>query len=287
MFSFLPGSKLTVDVGGSGVTINPETVSIDQTFQETNFEVKTLQDRNMVKESLVQKRATASFSFVYFMDGATIDSLIWEWFGLSKTGMKFDINPVVTANPIQKDFYLVTLGKSLKVSNAVIEDLEIEVRHNTIAKVTVTGSAKLVEILDNVPAQFTPTDTPQNYIGNNYITVQVGNDELQSVVANALSIRRSIEWLDQPTIHSVEAGEIYVPTIPIQTDLSVSGRYTILLRDNTLTAKDDSITLTSGTLQVHLGLCNISERLGVEQVLTKTLDYKLRPQASGSYIQYI
>ena len=286
MFTFLPGSKLVIDNNGSGVTINPESISIDQTFQETNFSLKTIQTPNMVKESLVQKRAQASFSFTYHMDAGAIDSVIWGWAGLVESNtLKFDINPVITARPIEKDFYLATLNKNVKVSNAVLEDIEVQVGHDKIAKLVISGSAKLVEVLNTIP--FTPSTTEQNYLGNNFIDVNIGGTGLQSVLTSSLSIRKSITWLDQPTIHSRIAGDIYVPTVPIQTEFSVSGRYTILLTDNNLTARDDSIILTSGAFKLNLDNCTISDRVGIEKVLTKSLDFKMRPQSSDSYIQYI
>jgi len=287
LFTFLPGSKLVIDNDGSGVTINPESITIDQTFQETNFSLKTIHTPNMVKESLVQKRATASFSFTYYMDGGAIDTVIWDWAGLSEsqsTALKFEIDPVIKTNPVQKDFYLATLNKNVKVSNAVLEDIEVQVGHDKVASIVISGSAKLVEVVDTIP--YTPSSSSQNYLGNSYIDVIVGGSTLQSVLNSSLSIRKSITWLDQPTLHSRLAGDIYVPTIPVQTEFSVSGRYTVLLTDNNLTARDDSIILTSGNFKLNLDNCSISDRVGIEKVLTKTLDFKMRPQSSDSYIQY-
>ena len=289
MFTFLQGSTLVIDIAGSGFVINPETVSMSQTFQETNYSSKTLQDRNMINESFIQKRSTASFSFTYFIsDNHLDDGHIWEWFGFSKSSSKYSISPVVSNAPVQRDIYLDThTGKKVKFSNAVVESLEVDLRHDQIAKVVVSVSGTLLEIIEAIPA-LTGTSHSGSYLGNNYLTIELAGQELQGVIANSLAFRRSVQWLEQPTIHSVQAGEIYVPTIPIQQDLSISGRYTIILQDTSIDTTNSNIKLTTGNLEVYLDNCNISERLGIDKVLTKTLDFKVRPTiiTEDSYIQY-
>lgn len=286
-YTFLPGSTLNIAVGASVYSINPEAFTVSQTYQETNFPMKTLQDRNMVSESLVQRRGTASFSFSYFLsDIHTDDGFIWSWFGLTNSSKKYTINPVM-GSPIQNTIYLNTLeGKKIQVSGAVIETLELEIRHNAIAKVMVTGSASLVSVVNTVPA--VTVSKTGGYIGNNFIKLTKGSTDVAGIVNNSLSLRKGIEWLDQPTIHSVEAGEMYVPTIPYQTDLSVAGRFTTVLTDNTITSTIDKLKIESGKLEIYLDNCSITERLDISQYLVKSMDFKLKPTSTlDSYINYI
>lgn len=287
--TFLKGSKILFDVNGTGFEINPGVVSIDQTFQETNYSAKTLQDRNMVQHSIVQKKASATFSFDYYLSANNLDDEhILQWFGLTKSTNTYILTPVIDAQPVKRDFYLNTIdGKKIKVSDAVMEVLDLDVRHDTIAKITVTGSARLMEIIDAVPALSASTYTGP-LLGNKFIVAEVAGIGLQGIIANKISISKTIEWLDQPTIHSSESGEIYIPTIPIITELSVSGRFTVILKDNDLSTHNSSIKISSGKLEVYLDNCNVSERLGLDQVFGKTLDFKLQPNiiTKNSYIKY-
>ena len=284
-YTFLPGSTLSIDIDGSGYAINPESFTVSQTFQETNFSLKTLQDRTMIEESLVQKIATGSFNFSYYLsDVHTDDGFIWEWFGLTKSSSRYNINSVMADAPIMGTIYLNTLdGKKVKVENAVIETLDLEFGPDTITKVSLSGSASLISTIDSFTLS-TATKTG-TYLGAHPVIITEGATDIQGIINKSLSLRKGIEWLDQPTVHSVEAGEIYVPTIPYQTDLSVTGRYTYVLTDNELTANIDTLEIDCGILEIHLGSCSITGRMDIEQYLVKTRDFKLKP-GSTSYIQY-
>lgn len=288
VYTFLPGSKLLFHKEGTGlIEINPESLSLDQTFQETNFSRKTLQEKFLVNESIVQKKATASFSFGYYLsDDVNVDGHILEWF-FDDSGPVFNMPVLATTSiPVQRDFYLNTIdGKKLKVSGAVIESYELEIGPNKLSKAIVSGTAKLLEVVDSIPSE---TIVPHNkgYHGNHHIQVEVGGADTKGIINTIVAIRKSIDWLDQPTLHSSEAGELYVPSIPIHSDFSISGRFTTVLTNNTIEEKDDTLKIVCGSLSLDLAKANFTDRVGVDNYLTKTTDFKAVPSYGDYTITY-
>lgn len=288
MYTFLNGSKLLFDYGSSFRQLDVESITLDQTFQETNYPVKTLQERIMVDESIVQKRAIANFSFAYYLSDDGRDGHIMEWF-LDKDGSNYNMPMISTGNALpQVSFYLETReGKKIKVNGAVVENVDFELGPDKLTRITVTGSAELLEVVDSIPV-LPRHPKPASYLGNHPLIIHVNNTDLgaRGLLNTSLSIRKDVEWLDQPTIHSSEAGEIYTPSIPIYTNLSISGRIVTVLDTNLIEEDTKSIRIQAGSFDINLEHCSTSDRIGVDRYFTKTTDFKVRPIVGTYYLTY-
>jgi len=116
-YSFLRESKLYIVYSGTRYRIyTSSAVSLDQTFAEDSYSVKTLHDQSkMFEGSTVNKANPASFSFDVPLTKEKDESVIIELLGNLTDGQlkKFDI-------------YVVTTNSTFKLENAIITSASMD-----------------------------------------------------------------------------------------------------------------------------------------------------------------
>ena len=116
-YSFLRESKLYIVYGGTKYRIyTSSAISLDQTFAEDSYSVKTLHDQSkMFEGSIINKANPASFSFDVPLTIEQDESVITTLLGNLTDGQlkKFDI-------------YVVTTNSTFKLENAIITSASMD-----------------------------------------------------------------------------------------------------------------------------------------------------------------
>ena len=116
-YSFLRESKLYIVYGGTKYRIyTSSAISLDQTFAEESYSVKTLHDQSkMFEGSIINKANPASFSFDVPLTTEQHESVI------------ITLSGGLTAGQLNKfDIYVVTNSSTFKLENAIITSASMD-----------------------------------------------------------------------------------------------------------------------------------------------------------------
>ena len=168
-YSFLRESKLYIEYGGTKYRIyTSSAVSLDQTFAEDSYSVKTLHDQSkMFEGSIINKANPASFNFDVPLTIEQDESIIIELLGNLTDGQLKDF-----------DIYVVTTNSTFKLENAIITSAEIDFVPENPFMIRIEGEGTKLSkavIVTHTAGAFTVTQT--------YTITTVGNTDFTLVGA--------------------------------------------------------------------------------------------------------
>ena len=294
-YSFLRESKLYIVYGGNKYRIyTTSAISLDQTFAEDAYSVKTLHDQSkMFEGTSVTKANPASFSFDVPLTVEKDESLIVDLATIVETEVDAGIT---TQNLRTFDIYIQTGSSTFKLESAVITGATFDFVPTNQFQIRCEGQGKKLTRVGNesysIPGSAqseSATRTP--LIVYPYLTIDSLN--MSSIISCNLQIQNEIAWTPYETLNDslevTDSSNAIFPTTFTLGKRIASGEIRQYQTDNNVTQFDDfstssNLTIkgfkmgtpTSGTpfFQVNLNPIMYTARLQMGEAYSQSYDFR-------------
>jgi len=298
-YSFLRESKLYIVYGsGNGVKYRVYTssaISLDQTFAEESYSVKTLHDQSkMFEGSKITQANPANFSFDVPLTIEKNESIMLTL----ATELDTTAEGGITVQKLKSfDAYIQTGSSTFKIEGAVITGATFDfVQENQFTlrlegqgkKLTRAGSETFTIPCDST---FSESSTRTPLIVYPYLTMD--SLDMSSIISCNLQIQNSINWLENQTVHNTQSvtnsSNAIFPTNYTLDTRTISGEVRQYQTDNNVTQFDDFSTSTNMTIkafqigkpsdgtpffQINLNPVMYTARMQVEEVYSQSYDFR-------------
>ena len=246
-YSFLRESKLYIVYSGTRYRIyTSSAISLDQTFAEDSYSVKTLHDQSkMFEGSIINKANPASFSFEVPLTIEKDESVIIDLLGDLTDGQlkKFDI-------------YVVTTNSTFKLENAIITSAEMDFVPDNPFIVRLEGQGtKLSRAGDenfSLPGSAhseSSTRTPLMV----YPVITADSLDMNNIISINFQLSNDVEWTKYTNLHSslsvTNSSNAMFPSAYTVKTRTASGEIRQYQTDNNITQFDDFSTNTDLTIK--------------------------------------
>ena len=285
-YSFLRESKLYIVYSGTRYRIyTSSAISLNQTFAEDSYSVKTLHDQSkMFEGSIINKANPASFSFDVPLTVEKDESIIIDLLGDLTDGQlkKFDI-------------YVVTTNSTFKLENAIISNAQMDFLPENPFIVRVDGEGtKLSRAGDenfSLPGSAqseSSTRTPLQV----YPVITADSLDMNNIISVNLRISNEINWTNHTTLQSslavTNSSNAMFPSAYTVGKRTASGEIRQYQTDNNVTQFDDFSTNTDLTIkaikmgeasnatpffQIQLNPVSYTARMDPAEVFSQSYDF--------------
>ena len=292
-YSFLRESKLYIVYGsGNGVKYRIYTssaISLDQTFAEDSYSVKTLHDQSkMFEGSKITKANPASFSFdvplTIEKNESIMLTLATELDSTSEGGIS-----------VQKlksfDAYIQTGSSTFKLEGAVITGATLDFVQENQFTLRLEGQGKKLTRAGN--ESFTIPGSAQSESSTRtplivYPVISADSLNMTSIISANLQIQNEIQWTPYETINDslevTSSSNAIFPTTYTLGKRIVSGEIRQYQNDNNVTQFDDFSTSTNLIMKaIQVG--NASNATPFLQINVNPVMYTARMQMQDVYSQ--
>jgi hypothetical protein len=275
--TFAKGTTVILFNGTASRELLVESITASQTFLEDSRSVKTLHVPNNVQDTFTNQKSAVSVEFSCLL--TPTDSMLFEWFGFSRSGNRYNISPTNTNLPTLT-LFIKSPGTTYKVSTVYATTLGFKLDPNNVLGVTVsaTGSDLVTDIAPTPTTRQTRSDFLHGSLN------LIGHSRLAGITCE---VSKEISWVEDKTIHSILAG-IHKSTKAICTGLAIGGSITNYKRDNTLGTSSGVVDLRyAGKFSIYLGACKFLDRWDLaSDVHKKITDYKLLHTSTTNYVEF-
>jgi len=285
-YSFLRESKLYIVYGGTRYRIyTSSAVSLNQTFAEDSYSVKTLHDQSkMFEGSSINAANPASFSFDVPLTVEKDESVIIDLLGDLTDGQlkKFDI-------------YIVTTNSTFKLENAIIMNATMDFILDTPFIVRLEGEGTKLSRAGNesysLPGSAqseSSTRTPLMI----YPVISADSLDMNNIMSINLRISNEINWTNFETLQNslavTSSSNAMFPSAYTVEKRTASGEIRQYQTDNNITQFDDFSTSTDLTIkaikvgnapeatpffQIQLNPVAYTARLSIDEVFMQSYDF--------------
>lgn len=281
-FAFQQGTKLTMVYEDNRYQFLVSSVSASQTFVESSQNVKTLHNPNLVTRSFITEESTSSLDFELYLGSGTVEEAIVSWFGFHKLGQN-NVVDLENINLKKCDMYVEAPGQDPYVLyNCVGINISFSLSRKELLSIKVNATAPKLEQAPYVPTVGTLFVQNSTEFYNAPITIG-GFTNVSSV---SCELTRDVQWIKQKTVHDI--GSIYNVENAYLKSLALSGTITTFKTDTTKEqVPSTDITINYGdSFAIYMPSCVTTDRWDLGTVHTKATDYKLLPNAVGTYIKF-
>ena len=294
-YSFLRESKLYIVYGGNKYRIYTSTaISLDQTFAEESYSVKTLHDQSkMFEGSTITKANPASFSFdvplTIEKDESIMIALATEVSTSQQSG-------ITTQQLKSFDIYIQTGSSTFKLENAIITGATFDFVQENQFTLRLEGQGTKLTREGNESASIpgsaqseSATRTPLLV----YPVISADSLDMSSIISANLQIQNEISWTPYETINDslsvTSSSNAIFPTTYTLGNRIISGEIRQYQTDNNVTQFDDFSTSTDLTIkavqvgkasnatpffQIQLDPVMYTARMQPEEVYSQSYDFR-------------
>ena len=199
-YSFLRESKLYIVYGGTKYRIyTSSAISLNQTFAEDSYSVKTLHDQSkMFEGSIINKANPASFSFDVPLTIEKDESVI------------IDLLSDLTAGQLKKfDIFIVTTNSTFKLENAVITNGSMDFIPDNPFIIRLEGEGTKLwrpgNESFNIEASYTPNASVHSEQATRtplivYPVISADSLDMTHIISVNLRISNEINWANYSTL---------------------------------------------------------------------------------------
>ena len=278
-YSFLRESKLYIVYSGTRYRIyTSSAISLDQTFAEDSYSVKTLHDQSkMFEGSTINKANPASFSFDVPLTIEKDESVIITLLGNLTDGQlkKFDI-------------YVVTTNSTFKLENAIITSASMDFVPENPFMIRVEGEGTKLSRAGNesysLPGSAqseSSTRTPLMV----YPAISADSLNMDNILSVNFQLQNEITWTNYTNLHDslsvTNSSNAMFPSAYTVEKRIASGEIRQYQTDNNITQFDDFSTNTDLTITAK----NISGNADFFEVAINPVMYTARMQVAGVFMQ--
>ena len=294
-YSFLKESKLYIVYGGTKYRIyTSSAISLNQTFAEDSYSVKTLHDQSkMFEGSIINKANPASFSFEVPLTIEKDESVI------------IDLLSDLTDGQLKKfDIFVVTTNSTFKLENAVITNGSIDfvVQNPFIIRLEGEGT-KLWRPGNesfNIETSYNPNASVHSEQATRtplivYPVISADSLDMTHIVSVNLRISNEINWTNYSTLQDSllitnnDTDTIMFPSTYTVEKRTASGEIRQYQVDSNVSQFDNFSTNTNLTIkaiklgnaadatpffQIQLNPVSYTARIDVAPVFTQSYDFK-------------
>ena len=294
-YSFLRESKLYIVYGGNKYRIYTSTaISLDQTFAEESYSVKTLHDQSkMFEGSTITKANPASFSF----DGPlTIEKDESIMLTLATEISTSQQSGITTQQLKSFDVYIQTGSSTFKLESAIITGATLDFLQDNQFTLRLEGQGTKLTRAGNesysIPGSLqseSATRTPLLV----YPVISADSLNMSSIMSANLQIQNNITWTPYETINDslsvTSSSNAIFPTTYTLGNRIISGEIRQYQTDNNVTQFDDFSTSTDLTIkavqvgkasnatpffQIQLDPVMYTARMQPEEVYSQSYDFR-------------
>ena len=294
-YSFLRESKLYIVYGGNKYRIYTSTaISLDQTFAEESYSVKTLHDQSkMFEGSTITKANPASFSFdvplTIEKDESIMLTLAYEISTSQQSG-------ITTQQLKSFDVYIQTGSSTFKLESAIITGATLDFLQDNQFTLRLEGQGTKLTRAGNesysIPGSLqseSATRTPLLV----YPVISADSLNMSSIMSANLQIQNNITWTPYETINDslsvTSSSNAIFPTTYTLGNRIISGEIRQYQTDNNVTQFDDFSTSTDLTIkavqvgkasnatpffQIQLDPVMYTARMQPEEVYSQSYDFR-------------
>ena len=275
-----------VDSGGTRHKIDTSEIDFGQTFQEKNFEVKTLHNQGSFEGSVINRANPAEFS-------------------LNTPLLKENTNKVIFDRLLDSatfDIYISTQSDDVwKLETCVIQDGTFEINKSRPLRLAISGEAsKLSKFSGTIPGS-DPSPTTTTYIIPTITTLTLGSDDVSdSIIGLSVELQNSINWNQYDTIHgavtATDAASSMYPTSFTNDTKVLAGSISKYLRDDSTSVltwnSNTPLRLTAGNgtqgLDFNITNCSFTNRMSTPEIFREEFNWRMtqNPTALSSVITY-
>ena len=278
-YSFLRESKLYIVYSGTRYRIyTSSAISLDQTFAEDSYSVKTLHDQSkMFEGSTINKANPASFSFEVPLTIEKDESVIITLLGNLTDGQlkKFDI-------------YVVTTNSTFKLENAIITSASMDFVPENPFMIRVEGEGTKLSRAGNesysLPGSAqseSSTRTPLMV----YPAISADSLNMNNIISANFQLQNDIAWTDYTNLHDslsvTNSSNAMFPSAYTVEKRIASGEIRQYQTDNNITQFDDFSTNTDLTITAK----NVSGDADFFEVAINPIMYTARMQVADVFTQ--
>ena len=294
-YSFLRESKLYIVYGGNKYRIyTSSALSLDQTFAEDSYSVKTLHDQSkMFEGSKITKANPASFSFdvplTIEKDESIMLTLATELDVTSEGG--------ISVQQLKSfDAYIQTGSSTFKLEGAVITGATIDFVQENPFTLRLEGQGQKLTRAGN--ESFTIPGTAQSESSTRtpllvYPYIVMDSLNMTSIISCNLQIQNNINWVTNQTVHNSQdvtnSSNAVFPTDYTMGNRTISGEVRQYQNDNNVTQFDDFSTTTnmsinafrigtptSGTpfFKIQINPAMFTARMAMGEVYQQSYDFR-------------
>jgi hypothetical protein len=289
-YSFLRESKLYIVYGGNKYRIyTSSAISLDQTFAEESYSVKTLHDQSkMFEGSKITKANPASFSFdiplTIEKDESIMLTLATEIDTTAESG-------ITTQQLKSFDAYIQTGSSTFKLEGAVITGATFDFIYDNQFTLRLEGEGK--KLTRAGTESFTIPGSAQSESSTRtplivYPHLIMDSLNMSSIISCNLQIQNNIEWTPYETLNSslsvTNSSNAIFPTTYTLGNRIISGEVRQYQTDNTVGQFDDFSTSTNMTIKaIQVG--KASNATPFFQIQLNPVMYTARLQMADVYAQ--
>ena len=278
-YSFLRESKLYIVYSGTRYRIyTSSAISLDQTFAEDSYSVKTLHDQSkMFEGSTINKANPASFSFDVPLTIEKDESVIITLLGNLTDGQlkKFDI-------------YVVTTNSTFKLENAIITSASMDFVPENPFMIRVEGEGTKLSRAGNesysLPGSAqseSSTRTPLMV----YPAISADSLNMDNILSVNFQLQNEITWTNYTNLHDslsvTNSSNAMFPSAYTVEKRIASGEIRQYQTDNNITQFDDFSTNTDLTITAK----NVSGDADFFEVAINPIMYTARMQVADVFTQ--
>ena len=278
-YSFLRESKLYIVYGGTRYRMyTSSAISLNQTFAEDSYSVKTLHDQSkMFEGSTINKANPASFSFDVPLTIEKDESVIITLLGNLTDGQlkKFDI-------------YVVTTNSTFKLENAIITSASMDFVPENPFMIRVEGEGTKLSRAGNesysLPGSAqseSSTRTPLMV----YPAISADSLNMNNIISANFQLQNDIAWTDYTNLHDslsvTNSSNAMFPSAYTVEKRIASGEIRQYQTDNNITQFDDFSTNTDLTITAK----NVSGDADFFEVAINPIMYTARMQVADVFTQ--
>ena len=278
-YSFLRESKLYIVYSGTMYRIyTSSAISLDQTFAEDSYSVKTLHDQSkMFEGSTINKANPASFSFDVPLTIEKDESVIITLLGNLTDGQlkKFDI-------------YVVTTNSTFKLENAIITSASMDFVPENPFMIRVEGEGTKLSRAGNesysLPGSAqseSSTRTPLMV----YPAISADSLNMNNIISVNFQLQNEIAWTNYTNLHDslsvTNSSNAMFPSAYTVEKRIASGEIRQYQTDNNITQFDDFSTNTDLTITAK----NVSGDADFFEVAINPIMYTARMQVADVFTQ--
>jgi len=263
---------------GTRYKIDVSEIDFSQSFKETSFEVKTIQNQSSFEGSVINQANAAEFS-------------------LNTPLLAEPTNRVMFDRLIDSasfDLYISTQYDVWKLENCIIQDGTFEINRRRPLRLSISGEAsKLSKWTDSIPGS-DPTATTTTYIVPRISTLTLGSDDIShSVVSISAEVQNDINWNEYNTIHGAHtstnaATSMYPSTFYTGTRVLAGsiGKYlekgstSLLTWDNNTSLRMIAGNGTQG-LDFNITSCSFTNRMSSGDTFKEEYNWRMTPSQTA------
>ena len=290
-YSFLRESKLYIVYGGIKYRIyTSSAISLDQTFAEESYSVKTLHDQSkMFEGSTITKANPASFSFdiplTIEKDESIMLTLATELDTTTESG-------IVTQQLKSFDAYIQTGSSTFKLEGAIITGATLDFVNQNQFTLKLEGQGKkLTRAGDEsftIPCDSTFSESSTRTPLIVYPVITADSLNMSSIISCNLQIQNEVNWTTNQTVNDslsvTNSSNAVFPTTYTLGNRIISGEIRQYQHDNNVEQFDDFSTNTDMTIKaIQIG--KASNTTPFFQIDLDPVMYTARMQTGEVYSQ--